>query len=626
MAINMLSPGVQVEVQDFSHYTPEYSTAQVGLVGGALKGPTGPMLMTSRDQVLQTYGYPTTDDYGIISLLFCLTRCDQVYYSRVVKEPSKATAGNELLDRLLFRTLQDTSQYNDAKIEVTKSNFVSEWMTDTLAVDGGPGSEDNIAKYGIDLSTVTEADQSNYFDIKLTLLDGTIEYFDFCTLDTVVDRVENESKIIEVILNPDESLPIRYASQVTHILEGGAIGGSLGHTENRDDIMFFTRTYDSTVKNWKVYLSEKSFLNTLDYQLVDADGQLVESYTNLVLDPTSETYLETFINNNSQYIQCRIDEEVANFDELYEEVFTFEPGNHGMDGIAEDDIIKALDNFSNPETIDIDLLIAPSWSSTSVINKAVNICEHRQDCMFIVDPPFGLNPQNVVDWCNATGNYNRPRYGLLNSSFAAVYWPWLQVYDDWNKRYVWMPPSPVVAAQISFSDSQSFPWFAPAGINRGMLTNVISVEMSPSQSERDLLYGNNNVVNPIVNFKNTGIVIWGQKTTLRYTNAQHSFSSLNRVNVRRLTNYLKRLIQRASLRFIFDPNDSFLQQKWVSMVNTELTTIQSRRGIYEFQVYMNVTADDIENHRMPGVVKFKPTKAAEFIPITFMLMRYTDSL
>ena len=198
-----------------------------------------------------------------------------------------------------------------------------------------------------------------------------------------------------------------------------------------------------------------------------------------------------------------------------------------------------------------------------------------------------------------------------------MYWSWLQVTDPYSGQDIWLPPSGYVASQIAYSDKVAEPWFAPAGLNRGKLNTPIAIEYNPNKGERDMLYGNKNIVNPIVNYKGQGLTIWGQRT------CQRKPSALDRVNVRRLTNYLKKVIAASTEYYVFEPNDEYCWQKWVDMVEPKLAAIKAKRGVYDYRVIMDsttVTTDDINNNRMPGKLMYKPTKTAEFIPLDFMIM------
>ena len=445
------------------------------------------------------------------------------------------------------------------------------------------------------------------------------ETIDFCTIQTVERRVQEESEIFEVIVNNIDS-PITYGKVI--VFEDGSAGCEFSESEEKNGLQFTSRSQDSTMNGWTILFSEPTFINTIDYKLVDTNGNIIEAFNDLEVLPNEPRYFESFINTNSNYLTCTYIPEESNgniLNSIKGLSFTMSGGTNGLGSITELDIMKALDDFSNPEIIEIDFIITPGWSSDNVINKAINICETRQECMYLIDPPFGMSVQQVVDWTNAQGNYSSSGHLYFNSSYAAVFYPWVQVYDEFSRNYIWMPPSGYVISQIAYSDSVSEPWFAPAGVNRGIMTSVVGLETSPSQAERDILYGRTNCVNPIINFQQLGVVIWGQKTTQRKSTA------LNRINVRRLVNYLKKVITASTYYFIFDPNDSKTWQNWQSRINDILSSVCTRKGIYEYQVVIDVSAEDVENNRMPGTVKFKPTKSAEFIPIDFMIMPYAAS-
>ena len=623
MATEMLSPGVNVTIMDFSDYVTTASSTCVGIIGGARKGPTGPTYITSRQQALLLYGNPSSKDFGIYTLLAALNNCDRVYYNRVIPENRKAMAGDDD-DRILFTTKDFTNEFNGAKIEFARPDWESDFITgmiDNEHPENYVGSDENIEKYGANLAeVVTDANaRKNYFDIKFTSLSGITETIDFCTVQTVEKRVREESKYFDAILNNVDA-SITYGKVV--VFADGSVGCDFSESEEKNGLQFTSRSQDSTMRGWTITISEPSFINTVDYRLYNASGTLIESFNDLEILPSEARYFESFINNNSNYVQCTFipeEEDVDILEAIRGLTFTLTGGSDGLGNITELDIIKALDDFSNPEIIEVDFIITPGWSSDSVITKAINVCETRQECMYLIDPPFGMSVQQVVDWTNAQGNYSSSGHLYFNSSYAAVFYPWVQVYDEFSRNYIWMPPSGYVISQIAYSDSVSEPWFAPAGVNRGVMTSVVGLETSPSQAERDILYGRTNCVNPIINFQQLGVVIWGQKTTQRKSTA------LDRINVRRLVNYLKKVITASTYYFIFDPNDSKTWRNWQSRINDILSSVCTRKGIYEYQVVIDVSAEDVENNRMPGTVKFKPTKSAEFIPIDFMIMPYAAS-
>lgn len=576
MASNMLSPGVQVTEMDFSDYVTEASTSVIGLVGGARKGSLDPTLVTSVAEAIKKYGDPTMKDYGIYSLLAALSNADQVYYKRVVKLASKASAGDPDVDKLVFYSLTEDSKFNDTKITVT-------------------GTE---AKFSVTVE-----------------LGDTSETYADLTLATAPTSINGKSKLVTIEINNSG----KFNASVMK-MSGGAIGAAYATTPSSNPIVFTSKTYDSTLNGCSVKLSTPDFLGNFIMRLVDKKGNVLEELNNLSTDPTDDRFIETYITNGSAYLNCEYNE--ADESTITDKSYELSGGTDGIDGLSRTEIIDGLDAYSNPETIDIDILAVPGWSDAAVLAKGIKVAEERQDCFFLIDPPFGLTAQQVADWSNCQGAYIQPGVTAFDTSYAGIYWPWVQIYDTYTSQYIWLPPSGYVASQIAYSDSISEPWFAPAGITRGKLTTPVGIEYSPTKGERDLLYGNRNVVNSLINYKGSGLVIWGQKTT------QRKSSSLDRVNVRRLVNYLKKIIAASTAYYVFDPNDEYSWQKWVDMVEPRLAAIKSKRGVYEYKIIMDsttVTEDDINNNRMPGTIMFKPTKTAEFIPLSFMIMPYGAS-
>lgn len=272
--------------------------------------------------------------------------------------------------------------------------------------------------------------------------------------------------------------------------------------------------------------------------------------------------------------------------------------------------------YQNPETIDINLLLTPGFSTGAVIGTALQMCESRGDVLYIVDPPFGLRPQQVVDWHN--GMLISDLRAAVNSSYGALYWGWLRVFDQFSANEIWIPPSGHVAAVFSRTARDAEQWFAPAGLRRGRLLTALDVEYSPSQGERDLLYGSGNAVNPIVKFPQDGIVVYGQRTL------QRTQSALDRVNVRMLLIYIKKNLVRTLRNFIFEPNDKVLWKQVVATIEPFLADIQARRGLTAFRVIVdetNNTPERIDRNELWVSVFLKPTRAVEFIVLNLVVLR-----
>lgn len=365
------------------------------------------------------------------------------------------------------------------------------------------------------------------------------------------------------------------------------------------------------------------------------NGFVVESYAYCVrgtANASAANYVETLINGKSKYIT------VEDFDVMSGQPYDLlasdtnnklAGGKDGILGVSDADYIGLeLDNtlqrptgiyqFLNEEEVTINMIAVPGVSSAAVLSKLISLCETRRDCMAIIDPPMGLNAQQVVDWHN-----NVDQAGAsLNTSYAALYFSWLKVYDSYNKIEMIVPPSGYVAATYARNDFLADAWYAPAGLNRGKITTVLGVEYNPSKGERDLMYGGTNAVNAIVNFISDGVVVWGQKTLLRTS------TSLNRVNVRRLCLYVNRVASNMAKSFIFAPHIPNTWKLCKGAFDSLLADIQSRGGITYFRVVCDETVNTPERiARNELVVRLliKPTKAIEFVQIDLVLLPETGT-
>ena len=223
----------------------------------------------------------------------------------------------------------------------------------------------------------------------------------------------------------------------------------------------------------------------------------------------------------------------------------------------------------------------------------------------------------VVDVANYGANIGTvvANASTLNNSYAATYWPWIQTLDPDAGKIVWVPASTLIPSVYAFTDSVSEPWFAPAGINRGGLAAAIQAERKLSQSDRDTLYIGN--VNPIATFPGTGVVVYGQKTL------QKQASALDRVNVRRLLIAVKSYISQIANNLVFEQNTMATRDAFLAQVNPYLQSVQQRQGLYAFKVVMddtNNTADVIDRNQLVGQIYLQPTKTAEFILLDFNVL------
>jgi hypothetical protein len=272
--------------------------------------------------------------------------------------------------------------------------------------------------------------------------------------------------------------------------------------------------------------------------------------------------------------------------------------------------------FGNKEDIQVDILLDCDYSDNvkrEMDNLAKNI---RKDCFAILNVPENVmvNPttKKVVDQVYThMANYVAQTLEI-NSSYSAIYGNYFKIFDNYAEKDRWVPCSGFVGAAYANTDLTYAQWWAPAGLTRGVISNVIAVAVNPSQAQRDILYVNR--INPVVNFLGQGIVIWGQKTL------QAKPSAFDRVNVRRLFLYLERSIERIARYYVFELNDDVTRLRFSNQVNNFLSGIRTQRGVYDYLVVAdssNNTADVIDRNEFVAEILVKPTKVIEFIKLIY---------
>ena len=179
----------------------------------------------------------------------------------------------------------------------------------------------------------------------------------------------------------------------------------------------------------------------------------------------------------------------------------------------------------------------------------------------------------------------------------------------------WVPTSVVLPGVYAQNDRVAHEWFAPAGLNRGGLTNVLEAKTRLTHAERDTLYEDR--VNPIASFPGQGVVVFGQKTL------QAKPSALDRINVRRLLIRLKKFIASSSRFLVFENNTVATRNRFLNIVNPFLESVQSNSGITAFRVVMddsNNTAEVIDRNQLVGQIFIQPARAVEFIVLDFVVL------
>lgn len=279
--------------------------------------------------------------------------------------------------------------------------------------------------------------------------------------------------------------------------------------------------------------------------------------------------------------------------------------NTDTQGVVGTDYTNMINLLSNSDDYKYNIMLTPGLYNADYTSQATSLISNTQergDNLYILDlVKYGQTVTAV------TG-----QAASRNTSYASSYWPWVQVIDPDLGKQVWVPASAVMGGVFAYNDTVSDPWFAPAGINRGGLGQVVRPERKLAQATRDTLYSSK--VNPIASFPGTGVVVYGQKTL------QTKASALDRVNVRRLLITMKSYISQVAQNLVFEQNSAATRNNFLAQVNPYLESIQQKQGLYAFKVIMDETNNSaavIDRNQLVGQIYIQPTKTAEFVYLDF---------
>jgi len=276
-----------------------------------------------------------------------------------------------------------------------------------------------------------------------------------------------------------------------------------------------------------------------------------------------------------------------------------------IQGVAAADYTSSIALLQNKDEYDFEVITIPGvtvQNGAIATTTLIDTVTQRGDAIAVIDT------RNY----GATINQAITSAGTVDSSFAATYWPHVQVLSPETNKLVFVPASTLIPAVYATNDRLGAEWFAPAGFNRGGVGGAIQAERKLPPADRDKLYAGK--VNPIASFPGQGPVIFGQKTL------QTKATSLDRVNVRRLLIELKRVVGQIGEGLLFEQNTAATRGRFLNQVNPFLESVQQRQGIFAFRVVMdetNNTADVIDRNQLVGQIFIQPTRTAEFIILDF---------
>jgi len=282
--------------------------------------------------------------------------------------------------------------------------------------------------------------------------------------------------------------------------------------------------------------------------------------------------------------------------------------------------VGGYSKFLDRDNVDISLLIAGRSDATNV-KLLSDIANQRKDCVLFISPPLSdvqnqsqsVATSNILITRNSTYN--------INSSYVVMDSGWKYIYDKYNDMFRYIPLNADIAGLCARSEFNTQAWYSPAGLNRGMIKNVIKLAFNPDQSSRDLLYVAG--VNPVTTFSGEGTLLYGDKTMLKKP------SAFDRINVRRVFIAAEKAIAKAAKYSLFEFNDEFTRSQFRNLVNPFLANLVAQRGISDFRVVCdstNNTAQVIDNNQFVADIFIKPLKSINFVQLNFIATRSDISL
>ena len=579
MAETIVSPGVLTRENDQSQITSAPVVVGAALLGPTVKGkPNIPTIVTSYSDYQSKFGYNFTSGSsgGAVEKSFFTSIAAQNYFAnggetlavtRIVTQsalysPATSSAiptgsglpvGTTSSSPFVLETLSEGAILNSANDDGTSTVGTNHILTN--------GTEDNF-RWEIANSNTTNG------TFTLIIRRGDDKFTQKSVLETFAN------------LSLDPKSPNYITKQVGDQVQ------TLRGAGTTDVYLQTTGSYRNASRYVRV--KEVNF-NTPDY--FDNNGTAKTAFTASIPVNSSGTFGGA--TGNIYY----------GADTLYEKVNS--TTTQGLGGPAYTD---AINLHANKDDFRFNVISAPGLyyeGYPTQVNRLIEVCEDRGDAIAVVDlVAYGSTLTNVT-----TQGTN------IDSSYAATYWPWVQIQEPDLGTLEYVFPSTLIPGVYAFTDNVSEPWFAPAGINRGGLSRVNQAERKLTQLNRDDLYTQK--INPLATFPGRGVVVFGQKTL------QNASTALDRVNVRRLLIALKTFIGQVADNLVFEQNTAATRNNFLAQVNPYLESVQQRQGLFAFNVVMddsNNTPDVIDRNQLIGQIFVQPTRTAEFIILDFNIL------
>ncbi len=600
-----LSPGIYTREVDFSFYVKQISTSSCGMVGVAERGPINkPVLVTSWEQFINKFGSYLQAGYLAYAARAFFDNGGSVLFVNRIAHLTDPTDRNTLTAVKAQVVLKDRRAATATLVTGTVGTDRIAWRAILPGAAGNAVSVELVAA-------------GNDTPLSVEVLGQAITVN--LATDGVGDPVSTADQLVAAVVgSPEASARVTAETQDAGIVQAAA-SANLSGGQNALDTLKVRAADEGT---WGARLSVQVEDGSLDPTgafnlVVRHKGEVVEVFKDLSMDEAAPNHVELVVNERSDFITVEDLGTVSGLplDRPVIGVFDLSGGNDGLTGLDDADYSgdpSQHTGFYAFDEIDaLNLIMVPGVTTAEVIHAGVTYAENRQDLMLLAEAPIHLEPLEAVDFRKGQGMYS---HGAFNSSYAALYYPWIEINDPVTGKRKLVPPSGAVAGCYARSDKKTHVWYAPAGIDRGRVFNALSLGYKTSRGERDVLYPEG--VNVIASFPDSGINIWGQKTL------QSQPSALDRVNVRRLMMFIEEAIAESSRFVVFEPNNPQTWRALIRLINPFMQDIKDKGGLYDFAVQCDEETNTpavIDRNELVARVFVKPTKTAEFIELNFVL-------
>lgn len=235
----------------------------------------------------------------------------------------------------------------------------------------------------------------------------------------------------------------------------------------------------------------------------------------------------------------------------------------------------------------------------------------------------GYGEDEVVNHSWSTSIYYPIKHLVdrLTTSYASIYAQWFKVADGFTNEKYWIPASGYMAALMCATDQLQGPWYAAAGLNRGIVTDVLDCAINPNQKQRGDLY--KICVNSVPKIANVGITCWGIRTLSKKA------SAFDQNTCRRTFLYIEKNIKKLLRYYLFEPNNYYTQLSIFNTIDPWMESLKNQGAIYSYVVQCNSannTEEIVNNGNLAVDVSAAPTRTAEFIVLNMTANKYTQEV